>query len=372
MDPDESTIHSSYKSCSEKCSRGANQAYPTSLSRFAARNSLVTPETPPDRTPVPTRKRASAPGALNLAMRRHPVLSGRPGRFYPIGASRFALTACVAREGCSTLDHYGRGFVLIRLGTNAPDVSALKSEAANGPVGSLRAALLDKICDQIVWLRPAPVRSARLASRAFGALRAQHIGNTLDGNTWLADEYSEVAFLLQSAQQSTFRNANGQITGTVSTDSNGQRTFRGGSGRIRCPRLSKVQSVDRRMRLECGVGFRQLRTCRRIRPGQLCANTGREQMQQVAPLFDHHVGAREQRGRHGEAEHPGCLGIDDQLELRRLHHRQVRGLRTLEDATGIDADLTPRFRNVGSVAHQAAGFGIVTPRICGGDRMARC
>ena len=98
MDPDESTIHSSYKSCSEKCSRGANQAYPTSLSRFAARDSLVTPETPPDRTPVPTRKRASAPGALNLAMRRHPVLSGRPGRFYPIGASRFALTACVARR----------------------------------------------------------------------------------------------------------------------------------------------------------------------------------------------------------------------------------------------------------------------------------
>jgi len=25
------------------------------------------------------------------------------------------------------------------------------------------------------------------------------------------------------------------------------------------------------MRLECGVGFRQLRTCRRTRPGQLCA-----------------------------------------------------------------------------------------------------
>ena len=35
-----------------------------------------------------------------------------------------------------------------------------------------------------------------------------------------------------SAQQTTFRNANGQITGTVSTDSNGQRTFRDGSGRM--------------------------------------------------------------------------------------------------------------------------------------------
>ena len=36
--------------------------------------------------------------------------------------------------------------------------------------------------------------------------------------------------------------------------------------------LSKVQSVDQRMRLECGVGFRQLLTCRRTRPGQLSAN----------------------------------------------------------------------------------------------------
>ena len=38
--------------------------------------------------------------------------------------------------------------------------------------------------------------------------------------------------------------------------------------------LSKVQSVDQRMRLECGVGFRQLRTCRRTRPGQLCTKLG--------------------------------------------------------------------------------------------------
>ena len=28
------------------------------------------------------------------------------------------------------------------------------------------------------------------------------------------------------------------------------------------------------MRLECAIGFRQLRTCRRTRPGQLCANIG--------------------------------------------------------------------------------------------------
>jgi 2-polyprenyl-6-methoxyphenol hydroxylase-like FAD-dependent oxidoreductase len=32
-------------------------------------------------------------------------------------------------DGCSTLDFYGRGFVLLRLGTNSPDVSAIESAA---------------------------------------------------------------------------------------------------------------------------------------------------------------------------------------------------------------------------------------------------
>ena len=36
-----------------------------------------------------------------------------------------------------------------------------------------------------------------------------------------------------SAQnQTTFRNANGQLTGTATTDSNGTTTFRDGSGRM--------------------------------------------------------------------------------------------------------------------------------------------
>ena len=43
-------------------------------------------------------------------------------------------------------------------------------------------------------------------------------------------------------------------------------------GFTKCIELT-IQSVDQRMRLECGVGFRQLRTCRRIRPGQLSATS---------------------------------------------------------------------------------------------------
>ena len=38
-------------------------------------------------------------------------------------------------------------------------------------------------------------------------------------------------------------------------------------------------------------------------------------LQQIASLFDHLVGAREQRRRHVEAEYPAGLGVDDQLEL---------------------------------------------------------
>src|SRR5262249_44855964 len=45
-----------------------------------------------------------------------------------------------------------------------------------------------------------------------------------------------------------------------------------------------------------------------------------------------------------------------QLELRRLHDRQIRGIRALEDAARIDAGLTPRVRKVGSVAHEPADF----------------
>jgi hypothetical protein len=64
--------------------------------------------------------------------------------------------------------------------------------------------------------------------------------------------------------------------------------------------------------------------------------------QQTAPLFDHLVGAGEQRWRHGEAERPGGLGIDDQFELTRLHDRQVRGLRALEDTIDIGVELPSR------------------------------
>src|SRR5262249_3155726 len=87
--------------------------------------------------------------------------------------------------------------------------------------------------------------------------------------------------------------------------------------------------------------------------------------------FDHLVGLREQRRRDVEAKHPGSLGVDDQLELGRLHDRQVRRLRALQDAAGIDADLTQRSCEVAAVAYQPAGFGIFTQRVYRRDRIMR-
>src|ERR1700738_2505015 len=55
------------------------------------------------------------------------------------------------------------------------------------------------------------------------------------------------------------------------------------------------------------------------------------------PLFDHLVGAGEQSWWHLDAERAGGGKVDDQLELARLHDRQIHGFGTLEDAARIDA-----------------------------------
>ena len=62
--------------------------------------------------------------------------------------------------------------------------------------------------------------------------------------------------------------------------------------------------------------------------------------QQIASLFDHLVGAGEQRRRHAMPSILAVLALMTSSNLRRLHDRHVGGLRTLEDAAGIDAGLT--------------------------------
>jgi len=67
-----------------------------------------------------------------------------------------------------------------------------------------------------------------------------------------------------------------------------------------------------------------------------------------AALLDYLVGEREQ-GR----LHLG-LQVDDPLKLGRLHNGKVVRFDPLQDAAGIDADLSKQGREIGSVAHQPA------------------
>jgi len=56
-------------------------------------------------------------------------------------------------------------------------------------------------------------------------------------------------------------------------------------------------------------------------------------------LFDHLVGADEERQRKGDAERFGGLQINDQLKLRSLHNRQVGRLVALENPPSIETSL---------------------------------
>ena len=56
-----------------------------------------------------------------------------------------------------------------------------------------------------------------------------------------------------------------------------------------------------------------------------------------APLFDHLVGAGEQRGRQREAERRCCLEIDDKRELGGLLDQQVGGLLALKNPASTNA-----------------------------------
>src|SRR5262249_45196825 len=83
------------------------------------------------------------------------------------------------------------------------------------------------------------------------------------------------------------------------------------------------------------------------------------------------VGEQLQCVGHLNAEQSCRLQIDDQLELGRLHDRQVTRLRSFEDLTGVNADLTKHVQYIGSITHQPARFDELAQEIGHGNPMMR-
>src|ERR1700730_5478318 len=83
--------------------------------------------------------------------------------------------------------------------------------------------------------------------------------------------------------------------------------------------------------------------------------------QQTVQLFDHLVGAAEKRNGEGEAQRVGGLKIDHELDLLVLLDRQIGGLGTFENPTGVGTDEAICLDRAGPIAHQAASSCALAP-----------
>ena len=80
-------------------------------------------------------------------------------------------------------------------------------------------------------------------------------------------------------------------------------------------------------------------------------------------LFDHLVGAVEQRPRNSDPERRGGVEVDNQLELDRGLDGKLARLLALKDAIGIGCRAPIRIELVNSVGQQAAKFSEESARI---------
>src|SRR5262245_965660 len=73
-------------------------------------------------------------------------------------------------------------------------------------------------------------------------------------------------------------------------------------------------------------------------------------------LFDHLVGASEQRRGHGEAERIGGREINEEIEFGRLLDRDVSRLRSAQNLIDQVGSSAPHVSPVRSIGHQTSHF----------------
>jgi hypothetical protein len=78
------------------------------------------------------------------------------------------------------------------------------------------------------------------------------------------------------------------------------------------------------------------------------------------------------RRRDRQAERLGGLQIDDELEGRRLLHRQIGRVGALQNFSGVNTRLAIESVGIRAIAYQAAGYDEAPAEIDSGNGVSRC
>src|SRR5262245_29517027 len=108
----------------------------------------------------------------------------------------------------------------------------------------------------------------------------------------------------------------------------------------------ELQALGHKVRLELVDSLKVLDPRRPIREADICTATKSQY------LFDHLVGAREQRRRHFEAERLRGIPVDNEFVFRGRLHRQVGRLRSPENSINIVSCAPKRIDRIRSIEHE--------------------
>ena len=78
-------------------------------------------------------------------------------------------------------------------------------------------------------------------------------------------------------------------------------------------------------------------------------------------LFDHLIGASDEREWESETERFGRLEVENQFDFRGLQDRHVRGPLAFENSPGVGSGQAVRLADVRTVPHQATGHRKLAP-----------